>query len=227
MNRFHSNQRLFPTLILLSLALLCCRVQANLITNGSFEMQAYPGDGFIYSNDPAFNLPGWTVPTGGNQFFLEYGQPFGFPRYFPGDGGRQAVCINADGQMFSMSQTFSTIAGQSYVLTFGFAEEQQTRPSPTSIRVDVAGVSQSYSLDGTVGYALETLNFVATSNSTTLSFTDLTTFSSPLDSPFIDAVDVESVSVAGVPDTGSTLSLLLMGTVPVFGASALRRRFAA
>jgi len=223
MNRFHHTPRSLTILIALFVAILCCGVQANLLTNGSFEMQAYAGNGYIYSTDGGFNLPGWTVPNGGNQFFLEYGQPFGIPRYNPADGGRQAVCLNTDGAMLSMSQTFSTVAGQSYVLTFGFAEEQQSRPSPTSIRVDVAGVSQNYTLAGTVGYAFETLNFVATAANTTLAFTDTTTGAFIFNSPFIDSVVVTGPSA--VPDNGSTLGMLLMGAIPVFGASLLRRRF--
>ena len=227
MNRFQHNRRLLPTLIVLSVALLCCRVQANLITNGSFELQAYPGDGFIYSTDPAFNLPGWTVPTGSNEFFLEYGQPFGVPRYYTGDGGRQAVCLNTDGAQLSMSQTFATVNGASYLLTFGLAEEQTSRPSPTAVRVSVGGSTQDFMLDGTLGYALETLNFTANSASTTLVFTDITSGAFIFNSPFIDAVSVTGSSPSSVPDSGSTLEMLLIGAVPFLGLSGrLRRRLA-
>jgi len=202
------------TIVMYLTAAVSCTFAQNLITNGSFEMQAYAGDGYIYSTDPNFSLPGWTVPTGGNQFFLEYGQPFGRPRYLD---GRQAVCINADGVQLSLSQTFSTAVGQSYILSFGLAEEQTGRPSPTAIRVSVAGVTQDFFLGSNPGYAIETLNFTASAASTTLSFTDITSGSAAFDSPFIDAV-----SVIAVPEP-STVANLLSG-VSLSGAVAYLRR---
>jgi len=98
----------------------------NLVANGDFESPALSGNGVIYSNNPSFSLPGWTVPTGANQFYLEYGQPFGGPRY---NDGRQAVSLNCDGSPCSMSQTLNLIAGDTYTLTFALAEEHTTRRS--------------------------------------------------------------------------------------------------
>ena len=211
-------------LLTLTLAFVFARLApANLITNGSFEMQAYPGDGDIYSTDPAFHLPGWNYPTGGNQFFLEFGKPFGIARYLD---GRQAVCLNGDGIPISLSQIFSTVVGASYTLSFGLAEEQLLRPSPTSVQVDVAGVSRIFDLGANPGYALESLTFKAVSTRTTLSFTDLTT-GGIFDSPFIDAVSVEGRS-NNVPESGATfpLSCLSIGALALFRTFQARRDLA-
>ena len=103
----------------LPLALLLCATTLpaqNLITNGSFEVPILAGNTDLYSTAVGFTLPGWTYPTGINQFFLERGTPLGPPRYLD---GHQAVCLNGQGTAVSMSQTFPTTAGQDYVLTFG------------------------------------------------------------------------------------------------------------
>ena len=141
----------------------------------------------VYSTDPRFNLPGWTVPRGGNQFFIEVGQPFGRPRFFQ---GRQAVCLNSDGAQLKLSQTFGTVAGAQYHLHFALAEEQLNRPSPTRLRVEAGDLSVEVGIGATPGYAVQDLSFLVAGPQTTLTFTDLTPGSAAGDSPFIDAVSV-------------------------------------
>ena len=167
----------------------------NLVANGDFESPALSGNGDIYSNNPSFSLPGWTVPTGANQFYLEYGQPFGGPRY---NTGRQAVSLNCDGSPCSMSQTLNLIAGDTYTLTFALAEEQTNKPfSPTTISVDIGSSSKNFSLGNTNGYKIFSFDFIADSASTLLKFTDTTSSLFAGDSPLIDSVSVASPAEGG------------------------------
>ncbi len=157
----------------------------NLLQNGGFEIPARSGNGVSYATDANFSLPGWSYPRGGNQFFLEYGNPFGRARR---SEGRQAVCINGDGAPVQLSQTFATVTGATYQLHFALGEEQVGRPSPTRVLVEAGDFKQEISLGSTPGFASLDFTFVALTNLTTLRFTDHTTAAA--DSPFIDDVVV-------------------------------------
>ena len=223
--------RCLPTL---AFSLACPAVFAapiNLVTNGGFEAPALPGNGDIVPTNPAFNLPGWTVPAGGNQFFLEFGQPFGGPRYLD---GRQAVLLNCDGTPCAISQTLNVIPGHNYTLTFGESEEHTNwTNSPTVVRVDVGGVQQDFALgnnnNGTNGYKIFSLDFTAAALQTNLVFTDITPGSAPIESPFLDSISVVDAGTppppppaVPVPATGWLLLWGLVGLVRK-GAREARR----
>ena len=160
----------------LILALLLCAATLpaqNLITNGSFEIPAYPnpGSGDVYSTNTGFSLPGWSWSASNQQFFVEYGAPFGSARY---RDGRQAACLNGQGRPVSLSQTFPTTAGQDYVLTFWETDANNVAPSGAQITVTVAGLSRTFSRTNDTGYVLKSWHFTAVSNFTTVQFTDTT-----------------------------------------------------
>lgn len=181
-------------MVLLGSSAVGFAADGEIVVNGSFEQPAHSGDGYIYSTDPSFSLPGWSVPTGGNQFFLEYGQPFGIARH---SDGTQAVCLNGDGIGVSMEQTLNTVIGDDYKLSFALGEEHTGRPSPTVVTVDFGPLMQTFDLASAAGFATFTMNLKAVSAQTLLRFTDATPGSAPFDSPFIDAVSV-------VGSTGTT-----------------------
>jgi hypothetical protein len=116
-------RRIFVLSVFLGLATTQDAV-AEFVVNGSFESPTFSGSGDFYSTDPGVSLPGWTVPTGGNQFFLEFGAPFGIPRH---NDGSQVVARNGDGIQVSLSQTLNWVAGRTYLLTFALADEQVNR----------------------------------------------------------------------------------------------------
>ncbi len=163
----------------------------ELIRNGGFEEPARSGDGVFYSTDATFSLPGWKYPLGGNQFFLEYGQPFGVPRFH---SGRQVVTLNSDGGRGELSQVLRTRPGGTYRLRFAWAEEGGSRPSPAELEVSVGSLSTNVTLGDRLGFALESFDFVALSNRTVLRFVDRTPANSALHSPLLD-----DVSVVGPP----------------------------
>lgn len=181
-------------MVLLGGSTLGFAAEGEVVVNGSFEQPAHSGDGYIYSTDPSFSLPGWSVPTGGNQFFLEYGQPFGIARHAD---GTQAVCLNGDGLGVSMEQKLYTVIGNDYKLSFALGEEHVDRPSPTAVTVNFGPLMQTFELASAAGFATFTMDLKAVSVQTLLRFTDATPGSAPFDSPFIDAVSV-------VGSTGST-----------------------
>jgi hypothetical protein len=195
----------------------------NLLFNGSFEQPAYSGDYYTYSSDFGFTLPGWTYPPGYNKFFLEYGQPF-YPAIRHADG-RQAVCLNGDGVPVSLSQTFATVSGHNYLLTFAQSDEQDGLPSTSALKVSVAGVTRTFTRANDYGWMFKSLQFTATNSSTALAFTDVSpTTPDVVHSPFLDAVSVVdgSASMAGTntPIPGGTGNFTaLLGNATLSGGN--------
>jgi len=154
----------------------------NLLVNGGFELPVVSRD--AYSTDPAF-LPGWTLSAGGNQFFLENGMPFAVSRHVE---GAQSVCLNGDGVPVFIEQTFATVAGKAYNLTFYLTDEQVAGPSPAAVLVDIADFQTTFDRTKDRGFVKKTLHFVAPTSTTTLRITDKTPASAPINNPIIDDV---------------------------------------
>jgi len=126
-----------------------------------------------------------------------------------------------------ISQTFATVSGQEYSLTFLYGafsspagvgtqsvtiasgDLNTTLTSPTSVR-ELGDVFSSYQY-----------NFVAGAATTTLTFADVSTKTNSIDA-FLDNVDVESVS--SVPEP-SSLGLLAIGftSLSAFYRNRIRR----
>ena len=195
----------------------------NLLTNGSFELPALPGNGDTNSDSGLLSLPGWIyyAPTP-NSLLLEYGQPTGSPRFAD---GRQAVWLNGEGAPVILSQTFPTTNGQNYVLRFAQSDEQNAGPSASQLLVSVAGLSRVFSRTNDTNYVVKTWQFTAISASTTLQFTDTTSAAFPTNSPFLDAVSVlpGSAPIAGTnsPVPGGTGNFASLPTGPSLGGSRI------
>jgi predicted outer membrane repeat protein len=164
----------------------------NRVINGSFELATYRGDGDVYSTEPRFGLLGWTYPTGPNQFFLEYGERFGAARYFD---GRQAVCLNGDGIPVTLSQIIPTDVGHNYLLSFRQGDEGMF-PSMSAVKVTIGEESRLFTRRNSIGFKPQSWEFTATSNRTTIAFSDATPTpaSAPFKSPFLDAVRVRDIT---------------------------------
>ena len=166
------------------------------LVNGSFEQPALAGNGDRFSTDPGFALPGWFYPSGSNQFFLEYGVPASAgPRY---RDGRQAVCLNGQGTPVSASQTFPTLPGQNYTLSFWQSDASNAAPSLSELTVSVAALTRVFSRTNDTGYVWKRWHFTADAYCTTIVFTDTTPPDNP--SPFLDAV---CVNPGGFPVAGN------------------------
>jgi len=186
---------------------------ASVIVNGSFENGTNPGSGFLtLGAGDNTSITGWTVGSGSVDYIGGYWQA--------SSGGR-SIDLSGNGAG-SLSQTFATVAGQNYRVTFDLAGNPDSAGVKT-LTVSAAANSQVFNFDSTgksrpaMGWTGQTFFFTATGSSTTLTFTSNT------NSAFGPALD--NVVVDPVPEP---LSLVVFGGLVVGGAGiALRRRMTA
>ena len=186
-------QRFYSILALVSLLGLGITqsARANLITNGGFETG---------------NFSGWTVFGTDNDVVGV--QPFTSPH----SGNFQALFASGDN---SITQNLTTTPGSSDVITFWLAANVRQGGSP-SVSVNWGDSSIfSDSFTSPFGYTEYTFTVNALSPATPLQFQ----FSSIFGNVFY--LDDISVTRAGVPDGGSTVSLLGLA---LFGVTVLRRK---
>lgn len=181
---------------------------ASILLNGNFEAGPAP-----FSNQDidiptgSTAITGWLV-TGGGIDLLED----------PWDVSDGVRAIDLDGRSpGGIQQTFATIAGQTYVVSFDLSGNPGNGlpgtglPTIKQVRVSVGGFSEDYTFDSS-GQSIASLvwtpvsfSFVALDASDTLSFVSLS-----LDSSASYGALVDNVGVAPVPEP-SALSLLAIG----------------
>lgn len=185
----------------LVLILLCVAVSA----------QASPifYDGFNGISDPMFttvNLGGtigpWTVSNGSVDWISTYWQPA---------GGNGSIDIAGNGPG-ALSTTLSTVAGQSYTLSFYLAGNPDGGDPNKFLQVQVGNLNQVFTFDtsghshNSMGWTLMSVSFIATADNTL-------TFSSPtVGSPYGAALD--EVTVSPVPEP-ATYALALLGLASI------------
>ena len=169
--------------------------RANLITNGDFETGSFSG---------------WTVTGAASGSFILINQGPGPDTTFG------AIFAATDHQFDTISQTFATTPGARYDLSFFYQVSNSGQPDNHFV-VLFDGVNIYDNLDAISGYGTFPFNnLLATGSSTTLEFRG---FNSP-SFDFLDDISVNPSGV-GVPDAGSTLSLLGFASL---GLVALRRK---
>jgi hypothetical protein len=196
--------------------------QANLLTNGSFETTPLSG-GFVdisARSEPAGF--GWTVKTNSVNV---YNGSLVFGSFFTAFDGDLALDLVGSSGAATLSQMFSTVAGETYTLTFAYSEH----PSADFATAGVAITDGSNSLLNTTithstsstadpDWSIFTATFVATGSNATLDFTNLVGFGTG--GILLDAVSIMEANPTEVP-TPATLSLLVGGLAALAG---LRRR---
>lgn len=175
--------------------------QANLITNGGFEA----------SSSPTATPTGWTN-IGHSDGIITYAA-FGTPAYEGLNYYDLGGYGNASGPIGDgIAQSFATIAGQSYTVTFGLSAENQSGVETLTVAAGSASVDYVLSIDGMGtfkrAFTTETFDFTATSALTTLSFVH-TAGQGGANDPMIDGVSVE-LSTAAIPEP-ETYALMLGG----------------
>jgi flagellin len=165
-------------------------VAAQTIVNGGFESQSFAG---------------WTA--GGDSLFSGVTCPGPGATVYQGSCSAFLGTIDAAG---SLSQTFATIVGQSYLVSFAVQYDGGT-PGAFNATFGNASLYSVTNPVATTGFLVQNLMATATATSTTLSF-------GFRDDPGF--IYLDGVSVAAVPEPG-TFGLFAMGAI----ALAARRRF--
>jgi hypothetical protein len=197
----------------------------GIFQNGSFENPGLGGAGFLGLNCPGI-VTGWVHANncGAGSEILTASGNYGLATL---DGGQYITWGGNGGTGGTLQQTFDTTAGASYFVNYLIAIQQNTGPGQ-SMKVEAldginllnsAAADNFLFLTWTPG---PTLNFTASSTSTTLRFTDTTSLANSSAANWgLDAVTVQS-NQSGVPEPGSAF-LLGAGLAALLLASRFRK----
>ncbi len=199
--------------IVTTLALTSVNAGAATLINGGFDEDAPAAP---FDTAPPQTVLGWQVTRGTVDKIGSYWVNQG------GSAGSIDLAGNGPG---TLAQTFTTVAGQAYRVSFFLAGNPAGGPTVKSLAVSgTGGSTKNYTFNttgfslGNMGWAEKFYTFRANSNSTTLSFAagDDSSFYGPA---------LDSVSIAaGVPEP-ATWAMMILGFGVVGGG--LRRRRAA
>jgi hypothetical protein len=237
---FSMKRNIFAALLLIISLVVIRDASADLLVNGGFEVPVQGPPNFAAFNVPAGStlITGWTVVQGNVDLTNTC-------CYGPGVNtldlaSNQDVDLIGDdrgsgGVFGGLSQSFATVPGQQYQLTFDYSHNPGTL-SPTGFyaaQVTAADANapantvlsvQVSQANGLAPWVAFSQTFTANSNSTLLTFIDTQgAFNAGI---YLDDVSVTRLA-AGVPDSGSTLAMMLLGVLGLgFLAHRWRNSFA-
>jgi Protein of unknown function (DUF642)/PEP-CTERM motif len=194
--------------------------------NGSFES---PGLRLADRRDittPGAAPTGWTAGgTIGNEALFY--QSIGVFSGFAAKDGNNAMGFGGNGTTgASISQTFDTVAGERYAVTF-FTTAQQLGSGPQSYRAEALLGGSGSILNSLIGaipaenaWVQSTFSFIASGATSTLRFTDTSNGTAAAGINWaLDAVSVNGALVSNVPEPASMA--LILGSLGLIG---LQRR---
>jgi choice-of-anchor C domain-containing protein len=195
------------------------------VVNGGFEAGT-PNDGpsthWTRLSPGDTSMTSWTIASGNVDWFSAEAAT--------ACQGSRSVDLNGNTNG-AISQSFATTPGASYRVTFCLAAN--TNGAPTVKTVDVSATGNptvSYQFDGTghtltnMGWTTKSYPFVASGNSTTLTFASTTTVVEGLNAfgPVIDNVVV--LQDSAIPTLTEWGIIALIGLLGMASLRALRRR---
>jgi choice-of-anchor C domain-containing protein len=208
------HQRISRAVLAFAMLTACSSVslQANAITNGSFESPLVPAGGFTDFASGSSAIPGWTVVGAAGGVSIISGTNTQPCCSFPAEDGAQFLDLTGDGTnaVEGVEQTISTAAGTNYTLTFwvGNLDNPSNGLGPTStVNVNLGGlngtlldsVTNSSTNSTTLTWEMFTTSFTAAASTTTLDFLN----ENPSNNN-INGLDNVSVNVtSAVPEPGS------------------------
>ncbi len=159
----------------------------NLLTNGGFESGASIPPGNLTLAAGSTDIAGWTVSQGD----IDY---VGDGRWEASEGTRS---LDLNGfEAGGIKQTFTTVAGASYLVSLDMAGNPEWDPPQKTMTVKASGQSTTFTFDtsgksrSVMGWENHTWTFTAASESTTLEFESAT--SGSYGGPTLDNVSVQS-----------------------------------
>ena len=193
---------------------------ANLITNGGFEDKTnFVPDGnntmSLFAGSTA--MTGWTV-TGDSLAWIGTPNPFGLSAH-GGDFFLDLTDYPVNAPFGGVSQTISTVAGQTYSMTF-YLGSSSNYGLPSAVNVTAGDANQTFTstLTGSDNWEVETLSFKALGGSTLVTLQGVTGYA------YIGLDDISIDGVGGVPEPAAW-ALMLAG-FGMIGATLRRRRVA-
>lgn len=200
------------SIIVASALLATISARANLLINGSFETAPGGGLSVVQLMPGNTNIFGWTVTRGPIDL---YGTDGGWNAA----DGIHALDLNGSPGVGGIQQTFATVSGQVYSVTFQMAGNPSVQDVMTMV-AQAAGQSNTFSFSTVgqsapdIGWTAENWSFTAKSAQTTLEFYS-TYNQSQFEGPALDNVSVEAV-----PEP-TTIVMVSGGVIALF---LLRRR---
>jgi choice-of-anchor C domain-containing protein len=191
------------------LAGMFAQVNAATFQNGGFEVGpnapvnfcavcGAPYIGTFFA--PFAGITGWNLTAGSVDII-------GLPGWSPSEGTRS---IDLDGlSAGTLAQTFDTILGTTYQVSFDLAANFYAGQTIKSVLVTAPGSSQTYTFNSTgrtalnMGWQTNTFQFVAGGSSSTLSFASQDVANSAF-GPALDNVTVNAIGAA-VPEPSTWL----------------------
>ncbi len=159
----------------------------NLLTNGGFESGASIPPGNLTLAAGSTDIAGWTVSQGD----IDY---VGDGRWEASEGTRS---LDLNGfEAGGIKQTFTTVAGASYLVSLDMAGNPEWDPPQKTMTVKASGQSTTFTFDtsgksrSVMGWENRTWTFTAASESTTLEFESAT--SGSYGGPTLDNVSVHT-----------------------------------
>ena len=191
----------------------------NLLVNGGFEdigsanLQGWGG--YTYGETYTPVLPGWTIDSG-TVDITQTGSTWG-----PAYEGTNSLDLNG-WDPGEISQTFKTIVGKTYDVTFAYSRNPPSAPDPATATVSAGGQSLNvvapndpslFGGSGAMKWQLGSFDFVAQGPSSTITLTST--------NPGNGGVFFDAVGVSGAVPEPATWAMMLIG---LGGLGAVLRR---
>ncbi|MEO8486730.1 MAG: choice-of-anchor C family protein [Betaproteobacteria bacterium] len=205
---------------------LCASAQALPFQNGSFEVGPPPCTFNIAPGDTS--IAGWTVTAPGNIDYVTNGCSWA-----ASDGiGSLDLVGSAAGGIGGITQTFDTVPGRAYVLSFDLAGNFGGPPVVKPLAVTINGVTTNFTFDTTgatllaMGWTRRTVAFTAGGPSSTVTFvSDISGAGGTNAGAALDNVTVAAVvQVSATPVPLPWAHLAALAALALAAAGALSRR---